>query len=334
MKHEIDLNKYNIRTDLILESIENNNNKIDTITENHDGILVTSVNVDDKSSSLLNKEKGKYTTILFEDATDSTNDSKIEEVLISVLKEYIGNKNNILVIGLGNAKSTPDSLGPQTIEKLIITRHLFLLGEEVSSGIREVSSFCPGVMADTGIETSNYIKALTMEIKPELVIVIDALAAGSIERVNKSIQITDTGIHPGSGVGNMRKEISLKTIGIPVVAVGVPTVVEASVIVYDTINYLFKHISYLKDNQDKNKLIFTRNNYLNKIKDRDLSPKEKKDVLGVIGELSDTEQKNLINEVLTSVNYNFIVTPKEIDFVIDKLSTIIGNGINKCLHDI
>ena len=132
----------------------------------------------------------------------------------------------------------------------------------------------------------------------------------------------------------MRKEISLKTIGIPVVAVGVPTVVEASVIVYDTINYLFKHISYLKDNQDKNKLIFTRNNYLNKIKDRDLSPKEKKDVLGVIGELSDTEQKNLINEVLTSVNYNFIVTPKEIDFVIDKLSTIIGNGINKCLHDI
>ena len=93
MKHEIDLNKYNIRTDLILESIENNNNKIDTITENHDGILVTSVNVDDKSSSLLNKEKGKYTTILFEDATDSTNASKIEEVLISVLKEYIGNKN-------------------------------------------------------------------------------------------------------------------------------------------------------------------------------------------------------------------------------------------------
>ena len=254
MKHEIDLNKYNIRTDLILESIENNNNKIDTITENHDGILVTSVNVDDKSSSLLNKEKGKYTTILFEDATDSTNASKIEEVLISVLKEYIGNKNNILVIGLGNAKSTPDSLGPQTIEKLIITRHLFLLGEEVSSGIREVSSFCPGVMADTGIETSNYIKALTMEIKPELVIVIDALAAGSIERVNKSIQITDTGIHPGSGVGNMRKEISLETIGIPVVAVGVPTVVEASVIVYDTINYLFKHISYLKDNQDKNKI--------------------------------------------------------------------------------
>lgn len=334
MKHEIDLNKYNIRTDLILESIENNNNKIDTITENRDGILVTSVNVDDKSSSLLNKEKGKYTTILFEDATDSTNASKIEEVLISVLKEYIGNKNNILVIGLGNTKSTPDSLGPQTIEKLIITRHLFLLGEEVSSGIREVSSFCPGVMADTGIETSDYIKALTMEIKPELVIVIDALAAGSIERVNKSIQITDTGIHPGSGVGNMRKEISLKTIGIPVVAVGVPTVVEASVIVYDTINYLFKHISYLKDNQDKNKLIFTRNNYLNKIKDRDLSPKEKKDVLGVIGELSDTEQKNLINEVLTSVNYNFIVTPKEIDFVIDKLSTIIGNGINKCLHDI
>ena len=118
------------------------------------------------------------------------------------------------------------------------------------------------------------------------------------------------------------------------VKLGVPTVVEASVIVYDTINYLFKHISYIKDNQSKNKLIFSRSNYADKIKDKDLNLEEKRDILGMIGELSDTDKKSLIEEVLASVNYNFIVTPKEVDFVIDKLSMIIGDGINKCLHDI
>ena len=334
MKHEIDLNKYNIRTDLILESIENSENKIDTKTENYDGVLVTNVIVDELNSKKLNKEKGKYTTIQFEDITDSTNASKIEKVFIKILKEYINNKNKILIIGLGNNKSTPDSLGPKTIDKIIVTRHLFLLGEEVAEGIKEVSGLSPGVMANTGIETSDYIKSLVKEIKPDVIIAVDALAAGTIERVNKSIQITDTGIHPGSGVGNTRKEISNKTLGIPVVAVGVPTVVESSVIVYDTINYLFKHISYIKDNQDKNKLIINRSNYLKKIQNKNLTLQEKKDILGVVGELSEVDKKSLIDEVLTSVNYNFIVTPKEIDFVIEKLSTVISNGINKSIHDI
>lgn len=334
MGHEIDLNKYNIRTDLILESITNNDDFVDTKTEYFGDISVTSVIVDDDSSKLLNKKKGRYTTILFDDATDKENCDKIEDVFIKVLKDFTMNNDNILVIGLGNDMSTPDSLGPKVIDNLIVTRHLFILGEDVSKGIKKVSCFSPGVMASTGIETSDYIKAVVNEVKPDMVIVIDALAAGSMERVNKSIQITDTGIHPGSGVGNMRKEVSYDTLGTPVVAIGVPTVVEASVIVYDTINYLFKHISYIKDNQSKNKLIFSRSNYINKIKDKSLSLEEKRDILGMIGELSDNDKKSLIDEVLTSVNYNFIVTPKEVDFVIDKLSSIIGNGINKCLHDI
>ena len=301
MGHEIDLNKYNIRTDLILESITDNDNYIDTKTDNYGNISVTSVNIDDESSKLINRKKGKYVTILFNDATDKENCDRIEEIFIKVFNDFVGGNNNILVIGLGNDKSTPDSLGPKVIDNLIITRHLFVLGEDISEGIKEVAGFCPGVMACTGIE---------------------------------SLQITDTGIHPGSGVGNMRKEISYDTMGIPVIAIGVPTVVEASVIVYDTINYLFKHISYIKDNQSKNKLIFSRSNYVDKIKDKDLNLEEKRDILGMIGELSDTDKKSLIEEVLASVNYNFIVTPKEVDFVIDKLSMIIGNGINKCLHDI
>lgn len=334
MGHEIDLNKYNIRTDLILESITDNDNYIDTKTENYGNISVTSVNIDDESSKLINRKKGKYVTILFNDATDEENCDRIEEIFIKVFNDFVGDNNNILVIGLGNDKSTPDSLGPKVIDNLIITRHLFVLGEDISEGIKEVAGFCPGVMACTGIETGDYIKAVINEVKPNMVVVVDALAAGSMDRVNKSIQITDTGIHPGSGVGNMRKEISYDTMGIPVIAIGVPTVVEASVIVYDTINYLFKHISYIKDNQSKNKLIFSRSNYVDKIKDKDLNLEEKRDILGMIGELSDTDKKSLIEEVLASVNYNFIVTPKEVDFVIDKLSMIIGNGINKCLHDI
>ena len=334
MGHEIDLNKYNIRTDLILESITDNDNYIDTKTENYGNISVTSVNIDDESSKLINRKKGKYVTILFNDVTDKENCDRIEEIFIKVFNDFVGDNNNILVIGLGNDKSTPDSLGPKVIDNLIITRHLFVLGEDISEGIKEVAGFSPGVMACTGIETGDYIKAVINEVKPNMVVVVDALAAGSMDRVNKSIQITDTGIHPGSGVGNMRKEISYDTMGIPVIAIGVPTVVEASVIVYDTINYLFKHISYIKDNQSKNKLIFSRSNYVDKIKDKDLNLEEKRDILGMIGELSDTDKKSLIEEVLASVNYNFIVTPKEVDFVIDKLSMIIGDGINKCLHNI
>ena len=130
----------------------------------------------------------------------------------------------------------------------------------------------------------------------------------------------------------MRKEISYDTLGIPVIAIGVPTVVSSSIIVYDTIDYLFKHISYIKDNQQKNKLIFTRKNYLNKIKDRELSNEEKISLAGLIGALSEEEERGLINEVLNALSYNFIVTPKEIDFLVDKLSEVISWGINNTLH--
>lgn len=338
MGHEIDLKSYEIRTDLVLETIENNKNNIEKKTSNHDNIKVTKVVVDSRASTLINKKEGNYITIEFEDVTDSGNRSKVEEVFISELKELLKELNikeeeTVLIIGLGNEKSTPDSLGPKVIENVLVTRHLFLIEETPEEGIRCTSALNPGVMATTGIETSDLVKAVTSDIKPSLVIVVDALAASSISRINKSIQITDTGIHPGSGVGNKRKEISKETLGVPTIGIGVPTVVESSTIVYDTINYLFKHISYIKENQNKNKLIFTRNNYLNKIKDKTLTTEEQKSILGLIGELSDTEKKNLINEVLNSINYNFIVTPKEVDFQIDCLADLLSNGINKSLHN-
>lgn len=336
MEHEIDLKKYDIRTDLVLESIENNNSNIKTDVHEYGDIKVTNVDIDECNCKLINKKIGNYITIEFDDITDSGNCDNVKNVFVNELSNIINKLDikykSVLVVGLGNMYSTPDSLGPNVIDNIVVTRHLFLLDEEVSNGISCVSAISPGVTASTGIETASFVKSIVDDVKPDFVIVVDALAASSIDRINKSIQITDTGIHPGSGVGNMRKEISFDTVGIPVIAIGVPTVVESSIIVYDTLNYLFKHISYIKDNKGISKLSFGRNNYYNKIKDKELSIQDKKNFAGLLGELSNTDKKNLIDEVLCSLNYNFIVTPKEIDFQIDKLSKLIGNGINKCLH--
>ena len=337
MNHEIDLKKYDIRTDLVLDSIENSRSNIKSDVYEKDSIKVTKVDVDEDSTLLLNKKKGKYVTIEFDDITDSGNRNKVKEIFINELRSMIDSldldKNyTVLIIGLGNEKSTPDSLGPKVIDNTLITRYLYVLGERVDDGIRNVSGISPGVMAATGIETLDIISSVVEKIKPDLVIAVDALAASSISRINKSIQITDSGIHPGSGVGNMRKEISYDTLGIPVIGIGVPTVVSSSIIVYDTLEYLFKHISYIKENQNTNKLIFSRKNYLDKIKDRKLSDEEKVNLMGLLGSLNEEEERGLINEVLDSLSYNFIVTPKEVDFLIEKLSLVISEGINNTLH--
>ena len=337
MNHEIDLKKYDIRSDLVLDSIENNGSNIKSDIYEKYGIKVTKVDVDKDNGSLLNKKEGKYITIEFDDVTDSGNRDKVKDLFTSELKGMLDSLKlkkdyTALVIGLGNEKSTPDSLGPKVTQNILVTRYLYVLGENVSDGIRSVSGISPGVMADTGIETVDIISSIVDRIKPDIVIAVDALAASSISRINKSIQITDTGIHPGSGVGNMRKEISFDTLGIPVIGVGVPTVVSSSIIVYDTIDFLFKHISYIKDNQNKNKLIYSRNNYYDKIKDKDLSSKERGELAGLLGTLSEEEERGLINEVLDSLSYNFIVTPKEIDFIIDKFVMVISFGINNSLH--
>ena len=210
---------------------------------------------------------------------------------------------------------------------------MFLLSANVKNGMRSVSAITPGVMGSTGIETIDIINGVIDKVKPKFIIVIDSLCASSVERLNKTIQITDTGIHPGSGVGNNRKEISKDVLNIPVIAIGVPTVVDASTIVNDTINYLFMHLSYLKNNYEENKLVVKRfGNYLDKIKNNTLSNEEKELIGGIIGNLSDEDKKRLIEELLESINYNLIVTPKEIDFLIDKLSFLLSSSINNALH--
>lgn len=338
MKNRINLNNFNIRTDLV---IDNNlqKNDIDTSYIN-DNIKISTIQVNDHLSTILKKKKGYYVTIEFDDITNHEDKLEVEHCLEKELKKILKQKqikstDECLIIGLGNRQSTADSLGPITLEKILITRHLFTLQTNVKKGIRPTAALSPGVMANTGIETYDIITSLIEKIKPKFLIVIDALASSSIERINKTIQITDTGIHPGSGIGNNRKEISMDTLGIPVIAIGVPTVVESSILVNDTIDYIFQHLSYIKKHYNENKLIVHRKNqkkYLETIRSENLSENEKKQISGILGELDPEKKKELILEVLNSINYNMIVTPKEIDFLIDKLSETIANALNKSLH--
>ena len=329
--HNIDMNYLNVRTDLAIEQIDSDS--INSII--NDNIKVTSIDIDDKKSNLLNKKKGKYITIEFDDITDYNSNKKVEEVLINELNKMLDSlkltdDDSCLVIGLGNEKSTPDSLGPLSINNIIVTNHFYNLGINVEKGFRAVSAFNPGVMGQTGIETSDIINAVVEKQKPSFIIVVDSLKASSVDRLNKTIQITNAGINPGSGIGNNRKEISSDILKIPVIAIGVPTVVDTTTIVNDTFNYITNHFTYMKNNIDNpgEKLKIVRTN----INRNNINDNDKKELFGLIGNLNEQELKQLIKEVLNPIGYNMIVTTKEIDFQIDKLSMLIGNGINNTLH--
>ena len=324
--HKVDLSKYSLRSDLIIENKDNYK-----IIEEYENNKVKVSNLEDNNS-------GRYITISFDDITDSLNYSNVKTVVINEIKkilekEKISKEMSALIIGLGNINSTPDALGSKVIQKIIVTRHLYLLND-YDPKYRNVSSFIPGVMGNSGIETADIIKALVDKIKPDFVIAIDSLCASSISRINKTIQLTNTGIHPGSGIGNNRIEISKRTIGIPVIAIGVPTVVNSVVIVHDTIEYLMKKVSYLKKEQPlSDKLI-----PINKIKyyetENNLTEKEKQDLLGYFGLLSEDDKKKLFYEILSPIDSLMIVTVNEIDFIIDKLSNLLSESLNKSLHQI
>ena len=338
MKSEKDLKQYSIRTDLLVDIFDINQQEEGIVSkiEEYDDIKVLEVSIT-KEENRLHKKKGRYITISYQDVTDKVNAKNLEKVIITELKKLfayleIQEKQKCLVVGLGNRKATPDALGPKTVEQILATRYLYEIEQiQVDPNYRNVASFIPGVTGDTGIESSDIILGIIDQIKPDFVIVIDALASSSMDRVNKTIQITDSGIHPGSGVYNNRKEISYETLHIPVISVGVPTVIEAFVLVSDTIQYLLKHFSYNKETYHKNKLIpVTMRNYLEHT--NELSKEEKTRLLGELGNLEEEEIKELIFEVLTPIGYNMMVTPKEIDFVIEKTSEVLALAINKSLH--
>lgn len=329
--HEIDLSKYDLRTDLIIE------NNLDNIINNHyekDNILVDDITL--SKDNLLKKKEGKYITITFKDITDTNNFHNVLNILSEEIKKIldylkIGKDASCLVIGLGNRNIISDALGSLCLNNITVTRHMYLLGD-VDKKYRNICILEPNVIGVTGIDSFEIIKNVTSEIKPDFIIAIDSLCAASIERLNKTIQITSSGITPGSGIGNSREELSIDTLSVPVIAIGVPTVVDSSVIVSDTINYIMKKISYLKDNLNNNldKLKpVNKINYLKKSKE--LTNEEKKEILGYIGLLDNNKLKDLVFEVLSPMEANMIVTTKEIDFIIEKLSKLISTGINQSL---
>ena len=337
--HTIDLKNSDIRTDLIIETIDKEKIPKDLhytkrVSSN---ILVEEIEITKENTKIINQKEGTYITISFDDITDKDNYRYVENTLIKELKNLF-NKTNIkdndtcLIIGLGNISSTPDSLGPKAINNVLVTRNIILAGSQIEKGYRVTSKIIPDVTGNTGIETELAIKSVIDNLKPDFIIVVDALKASNINRVNKTIQLNNYGITPGGGVGNKRKELSNKTLNIPVISIGVPTIVDAVSIVNDTFNFLFKKLAYSKNNINKSsyKLKIAENYLKENIKP--LTKKEKEEVFGAIGNLNEEETKELIYEVLEPIGYNLMVTPTEIDYIINKFSILIAEGINKALH--
>lgn len=307
---------YNFRTDLALERRdiykETNNIKgeIDGIISEEEEvsktIKVTRVNViNENGAKSIQKPIGTYTTIDVEKMRNITEEeiSKISNTMSEELKKlinkHVGKTDEILIVGLGNEYSTPDSLGPKVVREVDVTRHIFkYLPQFVEDGDREVSAIAPGVLGVTGIETQEILKGIVDNVKPKLIIAIDSLASKSIDRISSSVQLSDTGIIPGAGVGNKRRELSKETLGVPVIGVGIPTVVELATLVSDGIDIF---IDTLQEKAESN-------DYLNKLKEND--------------------KYEEVKEALNVGEYNMIVTPKEIDDLIENMKNVVARGIN------
>ena len=244
----------NIRTDLALESV--NATKVrDGITKISRGkaFKVTEIKIaEDRHGVPIGKKKGRYITL--EGAPLGRFSESFKDMACELSEELsqLVPKGPALVIGLGNNDITPDALGPQAASRVLATRHLREeLGseDEFLSGLRQVSVMASGVLGQTGIETAEIIEGLLEKLKPSCIIAVDALACSDISRLGTTIQLSDSGISPGSGVANRRKELSEATLGIPVIAAGVPTVVDAATIVGDALEGLLDSMDYSERKQ-------------------------------------------------------------------------------------
>lgn len=255
--------KYKIRTDLAFQNKLLKTSK----TSKHKNIKIISSQLD----------KFNFTSIIFPNLETKENETNLKLILKKELhkylkKYYLNDNSSVLIIGLGNSDITSDSLGIKTLNYITATGHL----KNLNISKRIIYKFCPNVNSNTGISSSCSIKSLKRALKPDFIIVIDSLISGSITYLNKLIQISDRGIIPGSGVGNYQSEISIKTLKIPVIAIGIPTAIEASTIIKDALNL-------------------------------------------------DT------NEITFKKGYDLIVSTKNIDYEISKLSKFLGECLNEFL---
>lgn len=306
--------KYTPRTDLALEAREMLSRKtseeipgvrVETIDD--DDIIITRVHITTtEAQQIMGKPLGRYVTIEAS-GLRYKNTPLQEDVMQHVAEEFAeltGLKQDatVLVVGLGNWNVTPDALGPKVVDKIVVTRHLqSMISPELKGGVRSVCAISPGVLGITGMETSDIIAGIVSRIKPDLVVAIDALAAASTQRVVTTIQLTNTGINPGSGVGNKRFGLNQESLGVPVVAIGIPTVVHASTIAMDTIDTLHKHAAFAR--------------YFKSMEN-----------------LSDADRQVIVRQVLPDTLGDLMVTPKEVDRLIDDMSVVVAGGVNQALH--
>lgn len=310
---------YSVRTDLAIERrdiYESENKK--TITgvrvedEEYDDVKVTTVHIENEEGEKnMGKPIGKYVTIEMPEFTqyDGVIMDQVAHVLSGSLEKIIKLNDNstTLVVGLGNIAVTPDALGPKVVKRLMITRHLkSLIPDDIDEDIRPVCAIAPGVLGTTGIETGEIIKSLVDKIKPDLVICIDALSSRSLKRVAKTIQVSNTGIAPGAGVGNNRMEINEKAIGVPVIAIGVPTVVNAATVANDAMDLVLDEMIS--------------------------ESTEGKEFYSMLKGIDKNKKGDLIKSLLRPYMGDLMVTPKEVDEIIDFLSKIVANGINLALQ--
>lgn len=280
----------------------------------YDHIHVTRVRVKDETGEKsMGKPIGDYITL--ESGTLKNNDPDAHAQVIDILSQSLASllpkdvpqrALKVLVIGLGNRFATPDTLGPKVANKVLVTRHIAIKAPEaIDESVCHLSSLAPGVMGLTGIETAEIIKGVAENVKPDCIIAIDALAARNASRINTTIQISNTGISPGAGVGNARKELNEETLGCKVIAIGVPTVVDTATLVSDALHELIA----------------------NMLKEAEHSP-----FYDMLKALSEEEHYQLVYETLYPEIRDLFVTPKEIDEIIEYLTSIIANSINIAVH--
>lgn len=277
---------------------------IETQTEKQGEVLINRVDVKtEEAGRSIGKLPGRYVT-LESPALRSRERDKLEEIAISLAREIegfiarlqVGDDDPCLVVGLGNWEATPDALGPKVVERILVTKHLTETSPpEKKGGLRPVAALAPGVLGSTGIETGEVILGVVQQTKPKFVIAVDALASRSTDRIGATVQIADNGIHPGSGLGNRRIGITPQTLGLPVIAMGAPTVVEATTIVRDALQEL------------------------NKMAPAMVNPKA-------------FNQQDVVRRVLSPYINSLVVTPKEIDVMIEDLTKVVAGALNIALH--
>lgn len=292
---------FSIRTDLAMEARELHPSLpgVTEETEEREGVSISRIMLTtDDAAKRLEKRRGRYVTLDAPELTDRPLDlfERVSRTLadeLTHLMEGLGACENVLVVGLGNRAITPDSLGPRVVESVYVTRHIKqYLPDALPGPVRAVSAVAPGVLGVTGVETMEIVRGVVEHCRPDLVIAVDSLASRRAARISTTVQLTDTGISPGAGVGNNRTGLDRETLGVPVIAIGVPLVVFATTISQDTISLIADETGLHNDEE---------------------------------------RLKELAAKVIAEHIGELIVTPKEIDSIVADMTRIVADGINMAL---